>query len=400
VITITRSLARRVRAVFCKALGLRGRGLATPLLMEAGPAGLRLRASAADVAIEYCHPGSWPTERAVVPVELLADCEGRAAAPVEVHSERDSIVVARWDDGDVPQVCRYHVPEGPEAKPFPELPRRLAANPPGIVAALQQAAETTDPHSQRYAIGCIELRGRDGSLRATDGRQLLIQTGYAFPWKEDLLIPVTRAFACKELRQDEAVQLARTEDWVTLVIGTWTLHLRIDKLGRFPELDHVIPRETAVTTRLRIDRGDAAYLATALPKLPCDNVYNDPVTLDLNGSVTLRARGPEDTAQVDVGLTRSVYTGPPIRLALNRQYLARALQLGFNELQFVSAQAPMLGRDTQRVYVWAVLAPDAIIKPSADAIRLTSPSTVATSRCSTLGQQGVGKSRAAATVCP
>jgi tetratricopeptide (TPR) repeat protein len=55
--------------------------------------------------------------------------------------------------------------------------------------ALADASQITDPESSRYALGCIQLQGTSGKMAATDGRQILLQSGFTFPWQEDLLLP-------------------------------------------------------------------------------------------------------------------------------------------------------------------------------------------------------------------
>jgi len=372
-ITVTRSLARQVRAVFRKALGITLRGLTCPVTLETGPEGLRIRAISPDAAAEYREPGNLAPERLVVPFELMADCEGRKSEPVQIEPQGDRAIVAQWRDGKVPQLIRYDVPSNPTKLAFPGEPDSLTENPPAILAALHGAAQTTDRESVRFAIGCIQLRGRDGSIRATDGRQLLVHSGFALPWSDDRLIPGIDVFGCKDLPQDQAVQIGCTGDWVTFVIGPWTIHLRINKDGRFPDIDRHIPRDSAVTSRLRISPADAEFLADTLSKLPSDDEHNQPVTLDLNGSVAIRARGPGQAQPTEVVLSGSSYSGEPTRIHSNRKYLARALRLGFRELHVVSPKVPALCRDDRRSYAWALLDSKSAIGPSPDVVRVVSP---------------------------
>ena len=160
-ITINRALARQVRAVFRKALGITSHSLTYPLTLETGPDGLHVRAISPDAAVEYHQSGDLPAERLRVPFDLLNDCEGRKPEPVQLDPEGDKAVVARWRDGNVPQIVRCDVPGTPKLGAFPETTAGLTENPPRILVALHDAAQSTDPGSIRYATGCIQLRGGD-----------------------------------------------------------------------------------------------------------------------------------------------------------------------------------------------------------------------------------------------
>jgi hypothetical protein len=81
-ITITRSLARHLRAVFRRA-GFKPRnGLSPPSSLQAGPTGLRIRVINPAVAVEYFAAGAYPTEELTVALQLLDDCQGKQDEPV------------------------------------------------------------------------------------------------------------------------------------------------------------------------------------------------------------------------------------------------------------------------------------------------------------------------------
>src|SRR5262249_25436251 len=60
------------------------------------------------------------------------------------------------------------------------------------------------------------------------------------------------------------------------------------------------------------------------------------------------------------------------RVAMNRRYLLRALQLGFARVQVVAPDKPVLSRNDNRTYLWMPL--DNAVPPSPDAVRLDSAS--------------------------
>jgi hypothetical protein len=245
-IQITRNLARQLRSVLRRALNLTSHGLQPAVVFESGPDGLRIRCHSDQAAVEYYQPGKLAPERIVAPIDLLADCEGRKEEPLTLDVEGTS-VLASWRDGSIPQIARYETPRGKQG-PFPELPGNLTANEPRLRPALQDAASTTNPEYWRYALGCLQLRPT-GQIVATDGRQVLVQNGFAFPWQDDLLVPANKVFGCRELPQDEPLLVGGGPHRVTLQTGPWIIHLSVLKEGRFPQVDELLRRLGAAVHR-------------------------------------------------------------------------------------------------------------------------------------------------------
>ncbi len=310
-LTITRRLALKLRSVMRCAFGtIRGDG---PALCITGDAeALRVRAAYADVAVEYRQEGQYPAETLLLPFQFLADCEGKKDQPVELNASGKGRVTAQWQDGNVPIITTYQKPEF-NAGEFPPMPEVLADNPTNLFTALREAFDTTDRESIRYTLACVQLCGQSGLIRATDGRQLLVQSGFNLPWKEDLLIPRSGVFSCRDLALDRPVAIGRNEDWLSLCTGPWTIHLRINKEGRYPDLSRYIPSGTTARTSCHIAGPDAEFLAATLPRLPCEDQSNYAITLDLNGSIALRARGDNQPQPTEVVLANSSYTGEGVK---------------------------------------------------------------------------------------
>jgi hypothetical protein len=202
----------------------------------------------------------------------------------------------------------------------------------------------------------------------------LVQEGYRFPWSEALLVPRSPAVLAKEVPLDASVEVGRTKTHVALRLGNWTFYLRIDADSRFPNIDAVIPRSSQIASRCKIAPEDTAFLLQSLPRLPGQDDEHAPVTLDLHDGVVIRAKAAEQDRVTEVVLQRSTASGNAIRFCTDRELLARALNLGFNEIQIVDAATPILCEDGHRRYVWMALERDAI-SPTADAVRIVSVST-------------------------
>ena len=103
-------------------------------------------------------------------------------------------------------------------------------------------------------------------------------------------------------------------------------------------------------------------------------MLHSPATLDLNGQIAVRARGVDQTQATELVLAHSQYTGTPVRLNANREFLARAIRLGFPEVEIVDADSPVVLRDSHRVFCFQPLSKESAIEPTDDVIRIESPS--------------------------
>jgi hypothetical protein len=352
-ITLTRSRVRRLRALFRRsALGIAHRGLIPPLVLRADGAQLRAHYRYRDLAVEHVEPGSsQPATTVTIPLDALADCEGPADTPVVLETVAPDRTAVRWQDRGIPQSREYDVVPAERTGEMPEPPTSWMSNPPELLAALAEATETGTPDSTRYALECLQLRGARNRIVATDGRQLLVRTGFSFAWAEDVLIKGSPLFGCRALPRDQPIDIGRTGTHVVFRVGPWTIACEVQKDVRFPEVEWVIPQPAEVVTRLRLDPEDACFLEAALQRLPGADDLHGPVTIDVNGEVAVRAQAPDRPQQVtELVLGRSSYTGSPIRLCTDRVLLERALRLGFKELGFTAIDSPFVCRDAGRIY--------------------------------------------------
>jgi hypothetical protein len=260
-------------------------------------------------------------------------------------------------------------PPGPDPVPCPDVKvNDLAPMPDGFLQALDDACRAAARESVRFALSRVQLRGQAGQVAASDGKQLLVQGGFAFPFAEDLLVPALPAFGARELAGAAPARLGRAGGRVVVQAGPWSFELAVDATGRFPDVQGVFPRGTAATT-LVLDDADASYLPGVLPGLPGGEKGPNPVTLDLDGGAAARAQAEERC--VEVLLRGARVTGPPLRVSLDRKYLYRALHLGFRTFEFHGADKPVVARDGGRLFALAPLDPKSALPPSPDALRIT-----------------------------
>jgi hypothetical protein len=373
-IQIPRSLARQLRVVLRKSVFHKAsRAVPPPVIFRAGSTGLQIQAICPEVAVQYHQPGHLPEGTLVVPAEALAACEGRSQDLVTLELDvANGKVQVSWSDDVVPQTRSYDAVTPEDVPAFPGETVDLLPQPVELLQALAQAAATASQERIRYALDAIQLHGRLGQVIATDGRQLLIRSGFSLGWEDDVLIPALPVFGWRDLEEEGDIKLGRTKDWVFVHVGPWTLALSIQKDVRFPAVhDLVQPVERAVAT-WHLAPADAQFLVQTLPRLPGSHEEAAPITIEGNGTLAVRAKGEGQERVTEVLLARSRVTGRTLSYATNRRYLLRALKQGFTEMHVFSPDAPVQCRQDRGIYLWQGLSPESILPASESALRIPS----------------------------
>jgi len=353
-LTITRKLAKTLRAVFRKANDGPTRNHGTVVIRdENGQRRVQFHGGA--VAVEYLGDGDG--QGAVsAPLAALADFEGVKDDPVQLRAD-DKVVHAEWTDHGIALHRQY-----PASTPDAWLEPPEEFTPLGDGKRLSDLAEVvacTLQSSIKFSLDAIQLRGKRGEAVGSDGRQLLIARGFEFPWNEDVLVARTGVFDCRQFG-DEDVRIGRSPKHVVLRSGPWTIWLAI-KEGRYPNVDQIIPRDSQAS-RVILSDDDAALLVPALSRLPGGKDSNSPVTIHANGRVVIRA-ADENGERSELVLHHSHVAGDEVMVAVNRQYLQRAVQLGIRELQ-VRGDVPIVAENDRHTYVWVPLHKSTVLPPT------------------------------------
>lgn len=369
-IPLSRRLALRFRAMLRRSTPIGGPRLReASIVLTASADGLMIGADAGGVLVSYHQPGSFPPETLAGPLTAFADCEANNDDPAEVHQLGHDRVEVRWRDRGVPRSAEYQTERADS--PTPELPEKWTEADTGLLTALHRAVGCIDRSPVRYSLDRIQLQGRGGAIVASDGHQLLRQKGFRFPWTEDLLVACSAVFGCRELVEQTDIAIGRTEKHVMVRAGPWTVGLPIDKEGRFPSVDEVLPKSTAGSTLWRIDSQDAEFLRRALPGLPGKETQYTPLTVDLNGHAAVRARAPGGRG-TELVLTRSHRAGPQVRISVDRRFVTRALDLGFSEFRFASVLRPVVCEGERLTYAFMPLGEGNIVAPDPDDLKAES----------------------------
>jgi hypothetical protein len=143
-IALTRRQARGLRGLLRRAaLGPPARGPAPPLVLRAGGAQLRAQYRYAGLAVEHTLDGNFPAEAAVsLPLDALAELEGRDETPVSIEPLARDRTAARWAHRGIPRAREYAVVPVDALTPFPDPPASRSGCPAALPDALAEAART------------------------------------------------------------------------------------------------------------------------------------------------------------------------------------------------------------------------------------------------------------------
>ena len=376
-ISSSRSFAKRLWDVFRRVSPRKGRAVTQNLRIKADGRSLCARLAVDDFTVDFALDGPFGLGDVTIPLDVLGSVQGATKDIVELHSPEPGKVLVRWQDAGVPQSLALDVPV--EAVEFgPANPPCWESNTADLARSLVEVGKVAAKESIRFAMNRICLRGGKGDVVATDGRQLLRCGGFGFPWSEDVLDPVMPILAAAEFHQDSAWDVGMVGDVVMLRTGPWTISVRADRKGRFPAFEQVIPRSSGNGADWRIAKGDADYLARTLPRLPGKDDDSSPVTIDLNGHVSVRSRAADQPQVTEIVLSRSNYTGKPVKLVCDRKYLLRAVQLGMEAARIEDPDRPIVFESMNRLYLFMPLPSKSALAATDDATRLESDSSLPT----------------------
>ncbi|HEX4613219.1 MAG TPA: hypothetical protein VH092_33845 [Urbifossiella sp.] len=355
VIVIPRGLARSVRALARKCVSGRPRGPAPPVVFGVAAGTLTAWARADDAALVYSAPAHGGDARLVVPMPVLEAVEGGGDDPVELAVGPGLRGEARWADGGVSRTHPFDaILPGKQHRP-PDPPDAWHPAPEGLLAALHECGRAVARDAGRYALSRVQVRGRAGQVVATDGRTALLQSGFSFPFAENVLVPALPVFGSRELAAGRQVRIGQTTTHLVVGAGPWQVYLLLDRSGRYPDVAGVVPG--SAPTVAEIGPADAAVLVDRLPGLPGAGADHRPVTLVLDRGVAVLARDEQSGRVERVRLDGSAVSGPPARVAVDR----RALALGCNTVRVSAPGRPVVVAGGNVTLVTVALTPPAAV---------------------------------------
>jgi hypothetical protein len=187
------------------------------------------------------------------------------------------------------------------------------------------------------------------------------------------LVHGSNIFGSIELPVDEQVNVGQVDGWVVIRIARWTFWLHVDQVGTFPPVDELIPPSHVPASHALFSANDVAFTLRHLPQMPWEDGDGRSLTVEFDGQVRLRARSQRRSRATELVLNNSWCSGPALTFQTNRDFLGRALRLGFCRFRLVGSVLPAVCDDGLRRYAWALLDSRHAVPRSLHSVRIESP---------------------------
>jgi hypothetical protein len=361
-IAIPRDVARAFRALAKKCLAGRPRGPAPPVVVRVRAGVLTIWSRIESVGLRYsvAAPAA-ENVTLLVAMDLLAAIEGARSDPVSLAVDAKLQGTASWAEGGEAKSHSFKAILPGKQHAVPTLPE-LVPMPDAFRTALHECGRTAAREANRFVLNQVQIRGASGHVIGTDSKFLLVWGGFVFPFPETVLVPAIPVFGCRELADEPDVRVGRTDTEVVVACGPWSVHLPIAS-GKFPDALSILPKPESCSS-VTFDDAQAAELLLALPAMPGATSEDRPVTLDLNGSLTVRACDEASEVVQELNLAVAV-EGPQLAAAVNRTAIERALRLGCRTLLIPSGVRLLALEGPDCIFAVAALDSSAIV-PSAN----------------------------------
>jgi Phosphate-selective porin O and P len=314
--------AGRFRALMRRCVVGRPRGPAPPVLLHQAHDRLTLATSFPDTTLSLRLSSEAPTEEErIVPSALLEAIEGAGAGSAAVDLDESGRIRCRWTDRGAPRESAFDAVDVGSAPRMPSQPPRMRPSDHFLLSALHECGRTTSSESIRFAFGKTQLRGKDGQIVATDGRQLLVWNGFRFPFSDNVLVPAVPVFGSRELGSQTSVRVGRAGEQFVVDVGPWSVGLKIDATARFPDVAALLAT-SADASLLRFSDTDVGKILQFLG--------GRFVRSDKEQAVRFRLSSKPEmiVAESCVPLAQSEVDGTPRTVAVSVRHLMRALQMG------------------------------------------------------------------------
>jgi DNA polymerase III sliding clamp (beta) subunit (PCNA family) len=323
------------------------------------------------LTIPLSHPPVVVEESIQLPWTLIKDLAARhGTASLDLT---DQHIIVSWDENGLPRQRKMSRKE-PKTIVLPPRPEKFITLTHQFFEAFVDATHCVDKDNEKYNLGGVSLQGggsppqegespfQEGKSRivATDGRHLLIQKGFTFPWKTVVVCPTSSIFTSKEMREyGKEVNIGYADSWIWFEIGDIVFRLK-EIEGKYPNVDNII-KGVEGQNRITLDPSDAAFVAQHLMNLPGNSDEFSPVYIKLGEKIGVCGHDKEQGTATELHLEKSCYEGKNIVVAMNRKYLKRALGLNFRQFQFdinvdpktsKESGAMLLCSDDSYDYIW------------------------------------------------
>ena len=239
--------------------------------------------------------------------------------------------------------------------------------------SFREALDCCSADGSRHVIQhvCLDTRHQEGHyLAASDGRHLYAANSFTFNLKEPVLIPDRPFLRWNKFMAETSTELTlrpKTEkagSWVQLKSGRWTF---ITKGGdeAFPNWKQVVPAPNTHLTAVHFDAEAVTTLLAGIPKLPAEDDFHRGVKLEVaRETVSFKSKAKEAKDWTTLTIRSARIFGQPLSIALNRDFVLKALRFGLTTAEFTDDLSPVVFSEGGRRMVVMPLRSDGAAVPA------------------------------------
>ncbi len=303
----------------------------------------------------------------LVPFHPLNQLVKGGKEPVQIEVEPKNKVRLKTHVGSSPMEQVLDSLPVDELPPSPVITGQAITLDTTFRGSFREALDCCSADGSRHVIQhvCLDTRPKDGHyLAATDGRHLYAANSFRFDLKEPVLIPDRPFLRWSKFMEEGSTELTlkpatmKGGSWLQLKSGRWTFISKgCDE--EFPNWKQVVPAADASLTQVRFDAEAVTTLLAGLPKLPYQDEFHRGVTVEVAGStVCFKAKAKDAKDWTQLTLHSARITGKPVSIALNREFVLKALRFGFTTLEITDDLSPVQFLEGGRRMVVMPLRPD------------------------------------------
>lgn len=286
---------------------------------------------------------------------------------------------------------KLEVPEIAEWPPVPVIAEPGIALDSPLRQAIQEAFGWSSEDQSRYILqtAYLDVEDKRGHyVVSTNGRALFSSNSFNLDLKSSLIVPNRRFLNWDGAWEGDQCRLsyqpgkenpktkAKEAGWVQLKTDRWTFITK-EIEGNYPRWKQVVPRPDAKWTSVELSEAAIKQMIQVIPKLPGDYSPNYPIRLRVGTHLFMEGQDKDQKEWTSIAVEDVRITGKATSIALNREYLLKALGLGLNRLQIADELTPVVfTKEGKTVVVMPVRleVPSPVTKPTPPSAAESKPS--------------------------
>lgn len=246
--------------------------------------------------------------------------------------------------------------------------------------ALSQALDCASTDTSRYVItgACLDTSKKEAHyVVGTNGHLLFSANSFLFDVPQSIIVPPGKFLTWAGFMDDGPWTLRFQPEvkgkgkfkgndqpaWIRLDSDHWT-YVSKPIEGAYPNWKQVVPTADSIKSQVTLAEPGIKIILDALSLLPGNDDKDQPVTLEIKeNSLTLKARGTA-SEWTEIPIPAQV-AGLPVRISLNRIYLAKALRFGCTQIGILDDIAPLMFSTKGKTMVVCPLRPPAAVVTNA-----------------------------------